>query len=93
MGISAWQIIVLLLIVVLLFGTKKLRNIGTDLGEAVKGFKSGVNDKEKNEEPIGAIAEKKSEHSDCSDLNKEFKSGGDMRDTELDFADKKATSN
>ncbi|MFC4698965.1 twin-arginine translocase TatA/TatE family subunit [Glaciecola siphonariae] len=45
MGISAWQILVLLLIVVLLFGTKKLRNIGADLGEAVKGFKSGMDDK------------------------------------------------
>jgi sec-independent protein translocase protein TatA len=42
MGISVWQILLVLLIVVLLFGTKKLRNIGGDLGEAVKGFKKGM---------------------------------------------------
>jgi sec-independent protein translocase protein TatA len=42
MGISAWQILIILLIVILLFGTKKLRSLGTDLGEAVKGFKKGI---------------------------------------------------
>jgi sec-independent protein translocase protein TatA len=42
MGISAWQILIILLIVVLLFGTKKLRNVGGDLGAAVKGFKDGI---------------------------------------------------
>jgi sec-independent protein translocase protein TatA len=42
MGISVWQILIVLLIVLLLFGTKKLRNIGGDLGEAVKGFKKGI---------------------------------------------------
>ncbi len=38
-GISLWQLAILLVIVVLLFGTKKLRNLGGDLGGAVKGFK------------------------------------------------------
>ncbi|MEM0909466.1 MAG: twin-arginine translocase TatA/TatE family subunit [Pseudomonadota bacterium] len=42
MGISVWQILIVLLIVVLLFGTKKLRNAGGDLGEALKGFKKGI---------------------------------------------------
>ncbi len=37
-GISIWQLLIILAIVVLLFGTKKLRNIGNDLGGAVKGF-------------------------------------------------------
>ena len=46
MGFSVWQILILLLIVVLVFGTKKLRNMGSDLGEAVKGFKKGMNDDE-----------------------------------------------
>ncbi|WP_395342414.1 twin-arginine translocase TatA/TatE family subunit [Ningiella sp. W23] len=46
MGISAWQILIVLLIVVLLFGTKKLRGIGGDLGEAIKGFKSGLKESE-----------------------------------------------
>jgi sec-independent protein translocase protein TatA len=41
-GLSIWHWMIVLLIVVLVFGTKKLKNIGTDLGEAVKGFKDGV---------------------------------------------------
>jgi sec-independent protein translocase protein TatA len=43
-GISFWQLAIILAIVVLLFGTKKLRNIGGDLGGAVKGFKKAMND-------------------------------------------------
>lgn len=45
-GISIWQLIIILAIVVLLFGTKKLRNIGNDLGGAIKGFKDSVKDGE-----------------------------------------------
>jgi sec-independent protein translocase protein TatA len=41
---SIWHWLVVLLIVVLVFGTKKLRNIGEDLGGAVKGFKEGMRD-------------------------------------------------
>ena len=41
---SVWHWLIVLLIVVLVFGTKKLKNIGTDLGGAVKGFKDGVKD-------------------------------------------------
>jgi sec-independent protein translocase protein TatA len=41
---SIWHWLVVLLIVVLVFGTKKLKNIGSDLGGAVKGFKDGVKD-------------------------------------------------
>lgn len=44
MGISIWQLLIVLLIVVLLFGTKRLRGIGSDLGGAVKGFKKSVSD-------------------------------------------------
>jgi sec-independent protein translocase protein TatA len=43
-GFSIWHWLVVLLIVVLVFGTKKLRNIGEDLGAAVKGFKEGMRD-------------------------------------------------
>jgi len=39
---SIWHWLIVLLVVVLIFGTKKLKNIGTDLGQAVKGFKDGV---------------------------------------------------
>ena len=41
---SVWHWLIVLLIVVLIFGTKKLKNIGADLGGAVKGFKDGVRD-------------------------------------------------
>jgi len=44
MGISVWQILILLAVVVLIFGTKKLKNVGGDLGSAIKGFKSAVQD-------------------------------------------------
>ena len=46
MGISIWQLLIVLGIVILLFGTKKLRNLGGDIGSAVKGFKSAVKDGE-----------------------------------------------
>ncbi len=44
MGISIWQLLIVLVIVILLFGTKRLKNIGSDLGGALKGFKKAVND-------------------------------------------------
>jgi sec-independent protein translocase protein TatA len=44
MGISVWQLLILLAVVILIFGTKKLKNVGGDLGSAIKGFKSAVKD-------------------------------------------------
>ena len=38
-GISLWQLLIILVIVILLFGTKRLKNLGSDLGSAIKGFK------------------------------------------------------
>ena len=49
-GISMWQLLILLLIVVLVFGTKRLRNMGSDLGAAVKGFRKGMEDGQAEEE-------------------------------------------
>ena len=45
-GISLWQLLIVLALVILLFGTKKLRTLGSDLGSAVKGFKKAVDDKD-----------------------------------------------
>jgi len=45
-GISIWQLVIVLVIVLLLFGTKKLRNLGGDLGGAVKGFKKAMGDED-----------------------------------------------
>ena len=50
MGLSTTHLIIFLVIIVLIFGTKKLKNIGSDLGGAVKGFKDGMKDGEKPEE-------------------------------------------
>lgn len=49
-GISIWQLLIVLAIVIVLFGTKRLKNIGSDLGGAVKGFKKALNTEENNEE-------------------------------------------
>jgi sec-independent protein translocase protein TatA len=45
-GLSIWHWLIVLLVVVLIFGTKKLRNIGNDLGSAVRGFKEGMRGEE-----------------------------------------------
>jgi len=48
MGIFDWKHwIVILVVVVLIFGTKKLKNLGTDVGESIKGFRKAMNDDEK----------------------------------------------
>lgn len=47
MGISLWQLLIILVIVLLLFGTKKLRSIGGDLGGAVKGFRNAMDQGDK----------------------------------------------
>ncbi|SHO55512.1 Sec-independent protein translocase subunit TatA [Vibrio quintilis] len=56
-GISVWQLLIVAVIVVLLFGTKKLRGMGSDLGGAVKGFKKAIADEDpdklKQEEKSG----------------------------------------
>ncbi|MEI7446116.1 MAG: Sec-independent protein translocase subunit TatA [Burkholderiales bacterium] len=51
-SLSIWHWLIVLVIIMLVFGTKKLRNIGSDLGGAVKGFKEGV--KEGAAEPAAA---------------------------------------
>ncbi|MFW1678656.1 Sec-independent protein translocase subunit TatA [Pontibacter sp. JAM-7] len=49
-GISIWQLLIVLVIIILIFGTKKFKNIGTDLGGALKGFKKAMNDEDKKQE-------------------------------------------
>ena len=56
MGISIWQLLIILAIVILLFGTKKLRNIGGDLGGAIKSFRSAVKDGEAAKDKADAEA-------------------------------------
>jgi len=54
-GISIWQLLIILVIVIMLFGTKRLRTLGSDLGSAVKGFrKSMADDGQAEEKPAPA---------------------------------------
>ncbi len=66
MGPSIWQLVIVLVIIVLIFGTKKLRNMGSDLGGAMKSFKKAINEKEEanniEEDPEGRIIEGSAEH-------------------------------
>ncbi|WP_172828716.1 twin-arginine translocase TatA/TatE family subunit [Halopseudomonas litoralis] len=54
MGISIWQLVIILLIVVMLFGTKRLRGLGSDVGNAISGFRKAVNDGESNPQALEA---------------------------------------
>lgn len=49
-GISIWQLLIILVIVLVLFGTKKLRNIGSDLGGAIRNFKKSMNEADDEDE-------------------------------------------
>ena len=49
MGISIWQALKVLAVVILLFGTSRLKNVGSDLGSALKGFKKAIKDEDKDE--------------------------------------------
>jgi len=52
-GISIWQLLIILVIVVMIFGTKRLKNLGGDLGGAIKGFRSAMGDsKDKTPEQV-----------------------------------------
>ena len=57
---SIWHWLIVLLIVVLVFGTKKLRNLGSDLGGAVKGFKEGMKEGSDTTKPIESHVSDKS---------------------------------
>lgn len=69
-GISIWQLLIVLVIVILLFGTKKLKGLGSDLGSAVKGFKKAVTDKDADFEEPQSVENKaeKTEAAGAADL-------------------------
>ena len=51
-GISIWQLLIVLVIVIAIFGTKKLRTLGSDVGSAVKGFRSAMNEAEETNQQL-----------------------------------------
>ena len=73
MGISIWQLLIVMAIVLVLFGAKRLKNVGSDLGTAIKGFKQSMRD---GEDEAG------------SDKSIEDKDGGNVIDAEVTRHDK-----
>lgn len=73
-GISIWQLLIILLIVLLLFGTKKLRNMGGDLGTAIKNFRKSVKD------PDGPAADGSDQNSDEDSAQR--REGGELPGTQ-----------
>ena len=71
-GISIWQLLIVLVIVLLLFGTKKLRNMGGDLGGAIKGFRSSMkevkNADSDSEDPETADQQAEASQDDLADV-------------------------
>jgi len=71
-GIGIWELLLILLIVVLLFGTKKLKNVGGDLGSALKSFRSAMRDEEEHphtgsrpDEPRDSLSANRDESADA----------------------------
>ncbi|TPW11853.1 MAG: sec-independent protein translocase protein TatA [Halothiobacillaceae bacterium] len=62
MGISIWQLLIILVIILLLFGTKRLKSIGSDLGGAIKGFRESLGDKKGESDAAAAPVVEKVVH-------------------------------
>lgn len=73
MGISIWQLLILLAVVILIFGTKKLKNVGGDLGSAIKGFKSAVKDGDASDDAAKQekVAQDSADTADTESVKKE----------------------
>ncbi|MBL8515166.1 MAG: Sec-independent protein translocase subunit TatA [Betaproteobacteria bacterium] len=67
---SIWHLLILLVVVVLLFGTKKIRNIGSDLGSAVKGFKDGMSGSAEADKKPDQLADKNAVEGEVKDKQK-----------------------
>jgi sec-independent protein translocase protein TatA len=69
---SIWHWLIVLIVVVLIFGTKKLGNLGSDLGKAVKGFKEGVktDDDEKSQEKLETTASRETIEGEVKEKSK-----------------------
>lgn len=56
-GIGIWQLLIVLVIILLVFGTKKLKNLGSDLGGAIKGFKDAMDEEKKPKDQLTSDTE------------------------------------
>ena len=62
MGISIWQLLIILAIVLVLFGAKRLKNVGSDLGGAIKGFKQSMREGEDEVSEKKSLDDKDEDH-------------------------------
>lgn len=67
-GISIWQLLIVLAIVIMLFGTKRLRNLGSDLGSAIKGFRKSM---QADDTTTESLDQKDTDTENVSNLEKE----------------------
>ncbi|WP_018867646.1 MULTISPECIES: twin-arginine translocase TatA/TatE family subunit [unclassified Thioalkalivibrio] len=92
-GISIWQLLIILLIVVLLFGTKKLRNMGGDIGSAMKNFRQAVKDPDAEEKKEGEDGETREVEDQTDDkgrvVDAEVKKSSE-KDSDASQSDKKS---
>jgi sec-independent protein translocase protein TatA len=72
MGISIWQLLIILAIVLLLFGAKRLKNLGPDLGSAIKGFRQSMREGE-DETASGKLDNKEGGHVIDAEVSKHEK--------------------
>ncbi|KGI78952.1 twin-arginine translocase TatA/TatE family subunit [Oleiagrimonas soli] len=75
MSVGPFQLLLIVLIIVLLFGTKKLGNIGSDLGKAIRGFKKGMSDDDKDDD----AAEKLKADAPAADAKRESETSSQDR--------------
>jgi len=70
-GISIWQLLIVLAIVIAIFGTKRLKNIGSDLGGAVKGFRKAMNETEQETSDPKQLGQADAEFSESAERKHE----------------------
>lgn len=82
-GMGIWQLLIILVIVILLFGTKRLGSIGSDLGNAIKGFKKSVKDDDEK------TSEEDEEQTGETDARRNVEDGTDKARTEKSDSEQK----
>lgn len=86
-GISIWQLLILLVIVVLVFGTKRLRNLGGDVGSALKDFRGAMKDEDKSNKKDEADEESEDDPQVVSHMNRDKSSSSDADKSESERRD------
>ena len=81
---SPWQLIIIALLIILIFGTKKLRSLGSDLGESLKGFKKAMSD----DEAAKAKAEQEKQDSDFATKNITEQQAAEKKDSPVESKNK-----